>query len=55
MVIQAEFMSMTRGYGIINHTFEELDLRIKTQIGGRRNGALVQMDHYASTFMPFGT
>ncbi len=34
-----EFMSMTRGYGIINHTFEEFDPRIKAQIGGRRNGA----------------
>ena len=35
-----EFMSMTRGYGIINHTFEEFRPRVKAQIGGRRNGAL---------------
>ncbi|PTK56148.1 translational GTPase TypA, partial [Staphylococcus haemolyticus] len=33
-----EFMSMTRGYGIINHTFDELRPRIKGRIGGRRNG-----------------
>ena len=25
-----EFMSMTRGYGIINHTFEEFRPRIKS-------------------------
>jgi GTP-binding protein len=39
-----EFMSQTRGYGIINHTFEEFKPRIKGRIGGRRNGALVSMD-----------
>ena len=33
---------MTRGYGIINHTFEEFRPRVKAQIGGRRNGALIQ-------------
>ena len=36
-------MSMTRGYGIINHTFEEFRPRVKAQIGGR-NGALISMD-----------
>ncbi|EGQ3041292.1 translational GTPase TypA [Staphylococcus pseudintermedius] len=39
-----EFMSMTRGYGIINHTFDEFRSRIKGRIGGRRNGVLVSMD-----------
>ncbi|MGV3110756.1 translational GTPase TypA [Staphylococcus pettenkoferi] len=39
-----EFMSQTRGYGIINHTFEEFRPRIKSRLGGRRNGALVSMD-----------
>ncbi|WP_214539224.1 translational GTPase TypA [Staphylococcus pseudintermedius] len=39
-----EFMSMTRGYGIINHTFDEFRPRIKGRIGGRRNGVLVSMD-----------
>lgn len=39
-----EFMSMTSGYGIINHTFEEFRPRIKGRIGGRRNGVLVSMD-----------
>lgn len=39
-----EFMSMRRGYGIINHTFDEFRPRIKGRIGGRRNGVLVSMD-----------
>lgn len=39
-----EFMSQTRGYGIINHTFEEFKPRVKGRIGGRRNGALVSLD-----------
>ncbi|TJY15662.1 translational GTPase TypA [Staphylococcus chromogenes] len=39
-----EFMSMTRGYGIINHTFDEFRPSIKGRIGGRRNGVLVSMD-----------
>ena len=44
-----EFMSMTRGYGIINHTFEEFRPRVKAQIGGRRNGALISMDQGQAT------
>nr|WP_263313696.1 translational GTPase TypA [Mammaliicoccus sp. Marseille-Q6498] len=39
-----EFMSMTRGYGIINHTFDSYRPRIKGRIGGRRNGVLVSID-----------
>lgn len=39
-----EFMSMTRGYGIMNHTFEQYLPMIKGTIGGRRNGALVSID-----------
>ncbi|WP_145415375.1 translational GTPase TypA [Staphylococcus saprophyticus] len=39
-----KFMSQTRGYGIINHTFEEFKPRVKGRIGGRRNGALVSLD-----------
>lgn len=39
-----EFMSQTRGYGIINHTFDEFRPRVKGRIGGRRNGALVSLD-----------
>ena len=39
-----EFLSMTRGYGIMNHTFDQYLPYIPTSIGGRRNGALVSAD-----------
>ncbi|SOC37915.1 GTP-binding protein TypA/BipA [Salinicoccus kekensis] len=48
---RTEFMSMTSGYGILNHTFEEYRPAIKGRIGGRRNGVLVSMDKgTASTY-----
>lgn len=39
-----EFLSLTRGYGILNHTFDCYQPVIKGQIGGRHNGALVSID-----------
>jgi len=39
-----EFLSMTRGYGIMNHTFDQYLPMIKAQIGGRHHGALVSID-----------
>ncbi|MBS4749827.1 translational GTPase TypA [Granulicatella sp. zg-ZJ] len=39
-----EFLSMTRGYGIINHTFDQYLPEIKAKIGGRHNGALVSTE-----------
>lgn len=39
-----EFMSMTRGYGIMNHTFDQYLPAIKGSIGGRHRGALISMD-----------
>lgn len=39
-----EFLSMTRGYGIINHTFDQYLPEIKAKIGGRFNGALVSTE-----------
>ena len=46
-----EFMSLTRGYGILNHTFEDYRPLLKGRIGGRRNGVLVSMDKgSASTY-----
>lgn len=46
---RTEFMSMTSGYGILNHTFEEYRPVIKGQIGGRRNGVLVSIDKGAAS------
>ncbi|GAA0321301.1 translational GTPase TypA [Oceanobacillus sp. FSL W7-1293] len=46
-----EFMSQTRGYGIINHTFEAYEPVIKGQVGGRREGVLVALEKgKASTY-----
>ena len=39
-----EFLSMTRGYGIMNHTFDQYLPMIQGTLGGRRNGALVSVD-----------
>ncbi|WP_436375619.1 translational GTPase TypA [Cytobacillus sp. BC1816] len=39
-----EFMTLTRGYGIINHTFDSYQPEIKGQIGGRTKGVLVSME-----------
>ena len=44
-----EFLSMTRGYGIMNHTFDQYLPYIPASIGGRRNGALVSTDTGKST------
>jgi GTP-binding protein len=39
-----EFMSMTRGYGIMNHTFEQYGPVIKNWNPGRQKGTLVSMN-----------
>ncbi|GAA0421124.1 MULTISPECIES: translational GTPase TypA [Virgibacillus] len=46
-----EFMSQTRGYGILNHTFDNYEPVIKGQVGGRREGVLVALENgKASTY-----
>ena len=39
-----EFMTMTHGYGILNHTYEDYRPLIQGKIGGRRNGVLVSIN-----------
>ncbi|NLP49449.1 translational GTPase TypA [Bacillus sp. RO1] len=39
-----EFLSLTRGYGIINHTFDSYQPMAAGQVGGRRQGVLVSME-----------
>ncbi|WP_071131042.1 translational GTPase TypA [Enterococcus timonensis] len=39
-----EFLSMTRGYGIMHHTFDQYLPMLSGRIGGRRSGALVSID-----------
>ncbi|MDR0199713.1 MAG: translational GTPase TypA [Streptococcaceae bacterium] len=49
-----EFLSMTRGYGIMNHTFDQYLPMVKGMVGGRRNGALVSVDTGAVTAYAMG-
>lgn len=44
-----EFMSMTKGYGILNHTFDSYQPMQKGRVGGRRNGVLVALENGQST------
>ncbi|MBS4193847.1 translational GTPase TypA [Lederbergia citri] len=39
-----EFMSLTRGYGILNHTFDSYQPMQQGKVGGRRQGVLVSME-----------
>ncbi|KRL73810.1 translational GTPase TypA [Ligilactobacillus saerimneri] len=45
----SHFLSMTRGYGILNHTFSEYKPVIKNWNPGRRNGALVSINQGKAT------
>src|SRR5690625_1205781 len=46
-----EFMSQTRGYGILNHTFSSYEPIVKGHVGGRRQGVLVALENgKASTY-----
>ena len=44
-----EFMSMTKGYGIINHTFDSYQPMQKGRVGRRRNGVLVALENGQAT------
>ncbi|QED47391.1 translational GTPase TypA [Cytobacillus dafuensis] len=46
-----EFLTLTRGYGIINHSFDSYQPMTQGQVGGRRQGVLVSMESgKASTY-----
>ncbi|MCD5322532.1 MULTISPECIES: translational GTPase TypA [Pontibacillus] len=46
-----EFMSQTRGYGILNHTFDGYEPVVEGTVGGRRRGVLVALENgKASTY-----
>ncbi|RFU60018.1 translational GTPase TypA [Bacillus sp. V59.32b] len=44
-----EFLTITRGYGIMNHTFDSYQPMQQGQVGGRRQGVLVSMETGKST------
>ncbi|MGM7682769.1 translational GTPase TypA [Cytobacillus sp. Hm23] len=39
-----EFLSLTRGFGILNHSFDSYQPMQQGQVGGRRQGVLVSME-----------
>ena len=49
-----EFMTMTKGYGIINHTYKEYRKMAGTSVGERKLGVLVSMENGASTAYAIG-
>jgi len=49
-----EFMSMTKGYGIINHTFKEYLPMVDATVGERTLGVLVSMENGKATAYALG-
>ncbi|MGV3488866.1 MAG: translational GTPase TypA [Tuberibacillus sp.] len=49
-----DFLTETRGYGVINHTFDHYRPVINESIGGRRQGVLVAMETGQSTAYAMG-
>ena len=49
-----EFMTMTKGYGILNHTFKEYRAQAGSTVGARKNGVLVSMENGKATAYSLG-
>jgi len=49
-----EFMTMTKGYGILNHTFKEYRTEAGATVGARKNGVLVSMENGKATAYSLG-
>ena len=49
-----EFMTMTKGYGILNHTFKEYRKEAGSTVGSRKNGVLVSMENGKATAYSLG-
>ncbi len=49
-----EFMTMTKGYGIINHTFDSYKPLVGSHVGTRKTGVLVSIESGKSTAYALG-
>ncbi len=49
-----EFMTMTKGYGMINHTFKEYRQMVSRKVGERKLGVLVSMENGKATAYALG-
>ncbi|MBD3917987.1 translational GTPase TypA [Paenibacillus sp. PR3] len=47
---RTNFLTMTRGYGIMNHAFDSFGPVIASNVGGRHQGVLVSSENGSSTF-----
>ncbi len=50
-----DFMTLTKGYGIINHTFKEYAPMASNAVGQRKNGVLVSMENGKATAYALGS
>ena len=49
-----DFMTMTKGYGILNHTFKEYMPKTSAEVGERKLGVLVSMENGKATAYSLG-
>ena len=49
-----EFMTLTKGYGIMNHSFKEYREVLSTNVGERKQGVLVSMENGKATAYSLG-
>ena len=49
-----EFMTMTKGYGILNHTYKEYRKEVGSTVGSRKCGVLVSMENGKATAYSLG-
>ena len=49
-----EFMTLTKGYGILNHAYKEYRKEAGSNVGSRKNGVLVSMENGKATAYSLG-
>ena len=52
---QTDFMTLTKGYGVLNHTFKEYLPKADADVGERKLGVLVSMENGQSTAYSLGS
>ncbi len=53
--LMTEFMTLTKGYGIISHTFASYEPMVSTSVGQRKAGVLVSIDNGKATAYALGS
>ena len=53
--LMTEFMTLTKGYGIISHTFSSYEPMVSNQVGQRKSGVLVSIDNGKATAYALGS